>query len=154
MTTSIDRETAKSVLPLISQVSVGAWRVINGSNEVELHPQPLPPVEADQFQVAAAVMAHRYAQLAIESQIQGRDGVRIISELVDEWCGTPWPRHWPFPHLHPGPQPHPRPNEDMTAVGRMVGALVLANIGSRLASDLGTMMVDGAQRLAEASTAG
>ncbi|MDH6196643.1 hypothetical protein M2272_003296 [Mycobacterium frederiksbergense] len=157
MTTSVDARATRSALPLIAQVSVGAWRVIttgvtpqSRSEEVELQPQPLPPVES--YQIAAAVMAHRYVQLSIESAIQGREASRIIDEMVDEWCGTPpWPHRWPHPTWPvPGPEPGPRPNEDLVATGRMVGALVLASVGSRLADgELGNAMLRGAERLTD-----
>jgi hypothetical protein len=162
MTISTHRAAASDALSLITQISPEAWRVITtteitraGSEEVELQPQPLPPVE--HFQVAAALMTHRFVQLAIESEIQGRTGSQIISDMVDDWCGT-WPRNWPHPRLSPSPEPGPRPDEApipepwLTQTGRIVGALVLANIGSRLSTgELGNSMLDGAQRLTDAA---
>lgn len=165
MTITAPRAVAIDALSLITQISPHAWRVITatditrgGSEEVELQPQPLPPVE--RFQVGAALMTRRFVQLAIESEIQGRAASRIISEMVDDWCGT-WPRNWPHLHPSPSPEPGPRPDEAplpepwLAQTGRMAGALVLANIGSRLTNgELRNTMLDGAQRLSDAALVG
>jgi hypothetical protein len=50
--------------------------------EVVLQPQPLPPVE--RFDVAAAVMTHRFVRLVIESEIQRRPASLIVSDMVDD----------------------------------------------------------------------
>ena len=164
MTISTHRDVGIDVLSLITRISPHAWKVItstdvvrNGTEEVELQPQPLPPVE--RLQVYAAMMTHRLVQLALESEIQGRAGSQIVSEMVDDWCGTPpWPRRWPHLEPTPSPEPGPRPDEGpvpdpwVTQTGRMVGALVLANIGGRLASgELRDTLLTGAQRLSDAA---
>lgn len=164
MTISAHRAIGIDALSLIAQISPHAWRVINstdiahaGSEVVELQPQPLPPVE--RFQVGAARMTQRFVQLAVESEIKGRAGSQIISEMVDDWCGTPpWPRRWPHLEPTPSPGPDPRPNErplpdpGVTQTGRMVGALVLAYIGGRLANgELRDTLLTGAQRLSDAA---
>ncbi|SHW55054.1 Uncharacterised protein [Mycobacteroides abscessus subsp. abscessus] len=127
------------------------------ANVAALQPQPLPPVE--QFEVAAAVMAHEFTRLAIEANITGSGGREVIEEMIDDWCGTPWPLKWPLPKPPIGPVPHPRPNERpvpdpwVTQTGRMIGALVLSDIGSRLGQgDLREAMLAGAIRLSQAAT--
>lgn len=156
---------ARSVTPLatISRITTAGWQALrsetssrNTSGITALQPQPLPPLE--RFQVAAAEMAHEFARLAIEADITGRSGSAIISEFVDDWCGTPWPHHWPIPAPHLGPEPHPRPNEGpvpdpwVIQSGRMVGALVLADIGSRLGGGaLRDSLLSGSERLFNAA---
>ena len=142
MTISTHRAAVIDALSLITQISPEAWRAVtaNGitrgtSGEVELQPQPLPPVE--RFQVAAAQMTHEFIRIAIESEIQGRSASKIISDMVDDWCPV-WPRQFPHPHPVPSPEPGPRPNEGpipdpwVAQTGRMVGARILAKVGSRL----------------------
>lgn len=162
--TNSNSAIASAALPLITQISARAWKVITADTprgqdeEVELQPQPLPPVE--QFEIAAAIMTHRFAQMAIESEIQGRPASRIINDMVDDWCGTPpWPRNWPRPVPGSGPEPGPRPNEAadqrLVQAGRIVGALVLANFGSRLVKgQLGEALLSGAERLTNAALVG
>ncbi|WP_068275691.1 hypothetical protein [Aldersonia kunmingensis] len=160
MTTSIAESSA--ALPLIAEVSARALQIVTtarttsrGTPGLDLH--PLPPLE--RFQRAAAEMTHWFAQHAIESEIQGRPGSGVIDELVDDWCSaSPWPRDWP----QPGPVPvldlPVRPetaDPQLVRAGRIVGALVLAGVGSRLPTgDLGTAMLRGAERLSEAALAG
>jgi hypothetical protein len=159
MTGTLPETGTRSRLALITQITPAVWPVITspgiaGSHvdRVALNPQPLPPIEA--FQLAAAAMTQEFARLAIQSDIQGRSGAQIISDMVDDWCLTGWPRKWPIPIPGPvHPEPGPRPNEaglspSLAQTGRLVGALVLANLGSRLASsELSEAMLRGSERL-------
>jgi hypothetical protein len=76
-----------------------------------------------------------------------------LSRLVNEWCDTPWPRHWPWPGPGPAPEggPHPEPwaiNEARTA-----GAVVFASGASRLGDgELRAALADAAERLADVAS--
>jgi hypothetical protein len=99
---------------------------------VALNPQPLPPKEA--FLNASAAVANDIAFAAISAEAAGSDAAaRIVSKAVDDWCGNsprpiPWPHPWPFPWP---PEPEPHPDWDVAA-SRVVGALTLASVASRL----------------------
>src|SRR6516165_1555598 len=102
-------------------------------------------------------MANEVVRLAVESEAQGASSSAFVSEIINDWCGTPWPRKWPWPG--PGPRPGteaggpvPEPWDVRTA--RVVGAVIFASAASRLSSsDLRTAFADGADRLAEAALA-
>ena len=66
--------------------------VSSGLAQVALNPQPLPPKEAE---VGAAVM-HRLAASALSAPA-GDVGTESLLGEVDDWCGTGWPKRWPFP---------------------------------------------------------
>ena len=149
--------SASQSLSIIARIHPEVWDVIikrfrAGSrfDEVALNPQPLPPAES--LFVSAAEMAHQIARIAIESEVTGRSSSGLVSELVDEWFGTLWPREFPFPWPGPRPNEGPVPDPWVVQTARMVGALVFANIGSRLADgDLARSLLDGAERLNEAA---
>ena len=109
-----------------------ALRLFSRGTEVALNPQPLPPKES--FLFASAEVAHDIAFAAVSAQAAGSDAVaRIVGEAIDDWCGTrprpiPWPHPWPFPWP---PEPEPNPDWDVAA-SRVVGALSLASVASRL----------------------
>jgi hypothetical protein len=144
-------------LAIIARIHPAAWDVIihrlrvgSRYDDVALNPQPLPPAES--FLVSAAEMAHQVTRIAIEFEFTGRSASEFISELVDEWCGTPWPRKFPFPWPGPRPNEGPLPDPWVVQTGRMVGALVFASVGSRLADgELARSFLDGAERLNEAA---
>src|SRR5512144_1539442 len=95
-------------------------------------------------------MAHAVASLAVEADVRGEQS-RFVSELIDDWCGTPWPKKWPWPW--PGPHGAPDP-EPWIETGRAIGAIVFASVGARLGEgELATALLEGAERLAEASVA-
>jgi len=124
--------------------------VIRG-DRATLNPQPLPPAEA--VQVAAAELANELGRLALETEVRGGTADGFVTELIDDWCGTPWPRKWPWP----GPGPHPAmglPTEPFDVeAARAIGAVVFASIGSRLADGaLAKAFSQGAERLAQAAT--
>jgi hypothetical protein len=119
-------------------------------DRVSLNPQPLPPAEA--LQTAAAQMANELVRLAVETEVRGGTAEGFVNELIDDWCGTPWPRKWPWPI--PGPRPAEGLAVEAFDVGaaRAVGALVFASVGSRLAEGaLAKAFSEGSERLAQAA---
>ena len=149
---------AAAFLTVLGRIPPEAWDAIvphgprisirNLADLVALNPQPLPPRES--YLVAAAEMAHSVAGLAVEADVQGEQS-RFVSEFIDDWCGTPWPKKWPSPW--PGPKEGPFP-EPWIETGRVIGAIVFASVGSRLGEgELSTALLEGAERLAEASLA-
>ncbi len=117
-------------------------------SEVALNPQPLPPAEA--FVVAAARMAHDVARLSIEAQVAGGTSPKFASALIDDWCGTYWPRYWPWPWPGPRPDEGPLPDPWLINQGRIVGSIVFASYGVRLGKgEMADVFLAGAERLAE-----
>lgn len=120
---------------------------------VALNPQPLPPEPPpDRFLIEAALMARELTRLAIEADLRGEESTRVLSEVIDDWCGTPWPRKWPWPWPGPRPQEGPHPDPWRINTARIIGALVLADHASRLGEgDLSNALAQGAERLTEAA---
>jgi hypothetical protein len=119
-------------------------------NQVALNPQPLPPRGGSTL--AAAAVAQRMVRLAVDADTRGESGAGLVGKLIDEWCGTVWPRKWPRPW--PGPQSGPLPDPWDVLTARVTGALVFAYSGARLpVSELGAALAEGAERLAEAAIA-
>lgn len=117
---------------------------------VALNPQPLPP--RDSLVRGAISMSRRVAQLAIEADVRGEDSSSWVSQLVDEWCGTPWPRKWPRPGSGPIPDGGPQPEPWTINEARIAGAVVFALTASRLGEgDLQRALTEGSERLAEAA---
>jgi hypothetical protein len=132
-----------------------AVRRFSPGAEVALNPQPLPPHE---LLVASAAVAHDIAFAAVSAEAAGSDAAsRIVARAVDDWCGTrpphipiPWPRPWPFPWP---PEPDPHPDWDIGA-SRVVGALSLASVASRLEEgEARDALSKGAEQLLEAGLA-
>lgn len=118
---------------------------------VSLNPQPLPPVEM--FLISAAQMAHDVARVAVEAQAGGNTSAEFLSELIDDWCGTPWPRKWPWPWPGPRPGEGPLPDPWLINTARITGAVVFASYGARLGKgELSEVLLSGADRLAEVAT--
>jgi hypothetical protein len=118
---------------------------------------PVPWSPQETLLAGAAEMAHDVVRLAVASEAQGTSSAAFVSEVIDDWCGTPWPRKWPWPW--PGPRPGtegegPQPDPWDVRTARVVGAVIFASVASRLSSgDLRTAFADGAERLAEAALA-
>ncbi|SFR72727.1 hypothetical protein SAMN05428970_1417 [Agromyces sp. CF514] len=128
-----------------THLPAGAFRA--RFDAVALNPQPLPPVAEVAF--GAAEAASHIASLAIDAEVRGESASGFVTEFIDDWCGTPWPRKWP------GPRPRPQWTDLDVSVGRTVGAMVFANLGARLGdSELGKAFTEGAEKLAEASSVG
>lgn len=102
-----------------------------------------------------AEMAHEVVRLAVASEAQGGSSSAFVSEIIEDWCGTPWPRKWPWPGARPDTEaegPSPEPWGVQTA--RVIGAVIFASAASYLSSgDLGTAVADGADRLVETALA-
>ena len=118
---------------------------------VALNPQPLPPSPPpDELQLEAGLMAREVVRLAVESDLRGEDSARMVSELIEDWCGTPWPRKWPFPWPGPGPMDGPHPDPWRVNTARIIGAVVFASYASRLGEGaLRDALTEGAERLAQ-----
>lgn len=115
---------------------------------VALNPQPLPP--QDPLISGAFSMCQRLVQLAVEATVRGEEPAPWLGQVVDEWCGTPWPLSWPWPGPGPHPQDGPVPDPWAVNEARMAGALVFASMASRLADgDLREALAQGAERLAD-----
>lgn len=149
-----------SLLEIVARLHPAIWdvpphgplRSASVRDRVALNPQPLPP-EPDPFLLEAARMTHEYVRLGVEATIRGEDAVRLVSEFVDDWCGTPWPRKWPFPWPGPRPDEGPQPDPWRLASARVVGAVILAGYAARLGEgDLRETLRAGAEKLAEAAT--
>jgi hypothetical protein len=119
----------------------------------ELNPQPLPPKQ--QLLVASAAVAHDIAHAAVIAEAAGSGSpAKLVARAVDDWCGTrprplpiPWPGPWPFPWP---PEPEPHPDWDI-GLSRVVGALTLASVASRLdEGELQDALAKGAEQLLEA----
>ena len=96
--------------------------VVGGVEQVSLNPQPLPPKEGI---AVGAQLVHLVLGAALAGG--GRDfGGMFLSE-VDDWCGTGWPRRWPWP---PVPEPDPRWRSDVF----LGAALATAEIGAHYPS--------------------
>lgn len=113
-----------------------------------LNPQPLPP--RDPLVTGAIVMSRQVARFAVEADVRGEDPSSWLSQLVDEWCGTPWPGKWPRPGSGPVPEGGPQPEPWIINEARIAGAVVFALTASRLGEgDLRRVFTEGAERLAE-----
>lgn len=151
----VSAEAGMPDFALMTRIRPSAWQLIasdwppDARPDARLNPQPLPPVE--RYQVAAATMAHEIARLAIEAHITGADARTMLTEAIDDWCGTPpWPRKWPHPWPHPrlGPVPDPW----LGRTGQLVGALVFAKVAASLGDmDLVGLLSSAATRLTDAA---
>ena len=124
-------------------------------SEVELNPQPIPPGHELQFAAARVANEIALAAIAAEAAGDGDEAQRIVSQAVDDWCGTPtghrpfpWPTPWPTPWHLQDPDPHPWTIE----TARIVGALTLASVASRMTEGSAEeALAHGAERLMEVS---
>lgn len=147
-----------AIFDVIPRGPQGGFKALSPGEAVELNPQPLPPKEALQF--AAAQVANEIALAAIAAEAAGNEEAaeRIVTQAVDDWCGTrtghrpiPWPGPWPFPSNLLEPDPHPWLIETV----RLVGALTLASVGAQLAEGTAREALGhGAERLMESALAG
>ncbi|WP_255768593.1 hypothetical protein [Pseudarthrobacter sulfonivorans] len=155
-----------TLLAHIARINPAIWDAIHPHgplirqryDAVALNPQPLPPKEnGERLQLEAGFMARELVRLAVEADLRGDDPIRMVREVIDDWCGTPWPRKWPFPWPGPGPGPTdgPQPEPWQINAGRVVGATVFASYASRLGEGpLREALADGAERLAQAAVGG
>jgi hypothetical protein len=119
----------------------------------ELNPQPLPP--KGRLLLASAAVAQEIASAAVSAQASGSgSAARLVASAIDDWCGTrpphipiPWPGPWPFPWP---PEPEPHPEWDIGLM-RVVGALSLASVASRMGEgEARDALAKGAEQLLEA----
>lgn len=130
-----------------------AQRFRHQIDAVALNPQPLPPAEV--LQLGAARMAHDVMRLAVEQEATGTFDGQWLLELVDDWCGTPWPRKWPWPGAGPRPGEGPQPDPWDVQQARLVGAIVFSSVADRLGdTELSGVLHKSVQRLAETALAG
>lgn len=142
------------LLIAIGKIPAAAWDAIipkyrpGLTSRVEragLNPQPLPPKVAFASEVGAAV--HHFVGMAIDADVRDEKPYKWVSDVIDDWCGTKWPRKWPFP-----PIPEPEPDPWWLQQGQLIGAVVLASYASRLREgELQGVLSEGAVRLAEAA---
>lgn len=135
-----------------------AFSALSAGEAVELNPQPIPP--GVELQFAAARVANEIALAAVAAEAGGNEEAaeRIVAQAVDDWCGTPtghrpipWPGPWPFPSYLQEPDPHPWVVDTV----RLVAALTLASVGSRVAEGVAREALgQGAERVLEAALAG
>ncbi len=151
---------ATSLLSIIGSINPAAWDAIiphgpgvaSRLEQVALNPQPLPP--HDGLLVGAANMAHAVARLAVEASLRG-ESTDFVREVIDDWCGTPWPRKWPWPWPGPRPDEGPFPDPWVLDTARVVGAVVFTSVASRLAEgELQSTLLEGAERLADVAVRG
>ncbi len=150
------------LLSIIGRIHPQAWdaiiphgprlRVLAGVERVALNPQPLPPREA--FLLSAAELAHDLVRAAVATEMRGEPSSALVTEIIDDWCGTLWPRKWPWPWPGPrpgeGPESGPLPDPWDVKTAQIIGAVVFASMASRLSEgDLSTALSDGADRLTE-----
>lgn len=142
-------------LALLGKVPLEAWDFIIPHGHRLAAASAVQPSPADTYVVAAARLAHDVSTATVEADYTGQDASSHLLRLVDEWCGTPWPRRWPLPFPWPGPWP-PEPDpwwEDAVATGRLVGAVVFATMAERLReSDLGAAFGQAAEQLLSAAS--
>jgi hypothetical protein len=152
---------AIELLAVLGRIPPEVWDVIVGQDpsarhrgdQMSLNPQPLPPRE--EFLLGAAEMAHALVGIAVEADIRGDSAVNVLSEVVEEWCATPWPRKWPWPGPGPRPDEGPSPDPWRINVGRAIGAVVFASVASRLGEgEVRTNLVKSAENLAEVAARG
>lgn len=96
-------------LQFLALVNPKVWEVVGGGPLglspaviAALNPQPLPPHELGRQPVsrAVSVTAVGYGQMAMMATAavaQGEEGARTFMRDVEDWCGTGWPRRWPWP---------------------------------------------------------
>jgi hypothetical protein len=134
-----------------------ALSALSPAAEVELNPQPIPP--GHELQFAAARVANQIALAAVAADAAGMSegAAQIVSQAVDDFCGTPhgdgpipWPGPWPIPWHLQDPDPHPW----VIASSRLVAALTLASVASRVAEgEVRETLGKGAERLLESALA-
>jgi len=144
-------EFLASVDDRVGEVVVGrpqGVRLHQHGDYASLNPQPLPPHGAGRM-----LMSLMERGIII---VSGRDpsAQEAFLQDVEDWCGTPWPRRWPW--IGPGPVPEPHPeagrHDDFGRAARVGGALAAAEIAARYPEgELKDVFEKAAQRLTEAA---
>jgi len=152
----------QTVLAHLGRIPPQAWDAIiphgprfrSRLDWVALNPQPLPPDPPPDVAIfiGAAEMAHDIVRVAVESEFRRQPATEQFRELIEDWCGTPWPRKWPWPWPGPRPDEGPHPDPWIINSARLVGAIVFASAGTRLGEgELSSALLEGAEKLAEAA---
>jgi hypothetical protein len=153
-----------SFLAVIARIHPEVWDVIGRQgpigwgrvDSVALNPQPLPPKDpGNRLALGAAVMARRLVGMAFEADVRGEPAAEWVNEIIDEWCGTPWPRKWPYPWPGPRPDDGAAPEPWQVQEARAIGAVVFASYASRLGDGaLRDVLARGAEKLSEVAEHG
>lgn len=154
-----------SLLSVVARIHPQVWDVIVDRapyqsaevvDHVALNPQPLPPQPPpDALLIGAAHMARAVTRMAVQADLRGESTSEFLGEWIDDWCATPWPRKWPWPWPSPRPDEGPFPEPWMLQTSRIIGAIIIASVGSSLGdTELGAGLIDGAERLADAAMSG
>lgn len=93
-------------LEFLAHLNSRLWEVVGGGplglhlgGIAALNPQPLPPVDIGQRRgvSATAVGYGQLATMAVAAIGQGERGAETFLADIEDWCGTGWPRRWPWP---------------------------------------------------------
>lgn len=97
-------------LQFFAHLNPKIWEVVGGGPLglspaviAALNPQPLPPKWQSEQRYSAPPVSYtaigfgQMAMMATAAVAQGEDGARSLMSDVDDWCGTGWPRKWPWP---------------------------------------------------------
>lgn len=92
-------------LEFLAHINNKVWEVVGGGPLglspaviAGLNPQPLPPVDGGRSPVSYAATGYGQLVVMAASSIgSGEVGGRSFLEDIDDWCGTGWPRRWPWP---------------------------------------------------------
>lgn len=113
--------------------------------QVMLNPQPLPPLENWAVMAATAIVkdiqqtADKMPLLPEEFQLRAVEGIQAkLAQLVDDWCGTGWPRRWPIPIPFPlPPEPEPDPREiNVTPLDLIIMGVVFDQLSGTVVDSL------------------
>ncbi|MED7949457.1 hypothetical protein ACFWOG_29810 [Kitasatospora sp. NPDC058406] len=126
----------------------------SGGGPVTLDPQPIPPGAAE-LRLAVSGTVNAVANAAITARLSGGNVRNILTEVGDDWCGTPhgripWPKHWPLPW--PPGEPYPIDPVYATPAVQAQAALAFQSYAGGVADEeLGSAFGDLAERLADAA---
>lgn len=165
-----DRRDLVRLLAMLGRIDPRLWDFIvpqwykagYGMQQAYAAPMPYAGGDRDTYALDAARLAHEVVGLAAVDDARGQDAASWVARVIDDWCGTGWPRPWPRPRPWPWPDPDPEPGpqpdpwvRDLVATGQVAAAVVFASAASRMrGGDLADALGDGAARLAEAAIGG
>jgi hypothetical protein len=92
-------------LGFLAHINSRVWEVVGGGPLglspaviAALNPQPLPPVDGGRPAVSYTAVGYGQLALMAASAIgHGEGGSRSFLADIEDWCGTGWPRRWPWP---------------------------------------------------------
>lgn len=127
---------------LIASINPKAWDVIPRGGQIE-------GFEGKAGQPVAFALGVQMLQRVATSAMAGggRKFAQAFSDDIDDWCGTGWPRRWPFPEPDPSPQPWWQSNDVLIGA-----ALAAAEISVHYAEGpMRDMYSEAAEKLAGAA---